>query len=147
MAYATRQFNSSGESASTNAELRQELQERALAEDVLRHLSQRVVQLQDEERRRIARELHDTIGQYLGAITIGVTSLRDKVRPDLRAEVDDILTNVEKCTRDVRTISHLLHPPLLDELGCPRRLSGTYPSSQGGVESRRIARCRQNSDG
>lgn len=48
---------------------------------------------------------------------MGVASLRDKVRPELRSEVEGILAIIERCTRDVRTISHLLHPPLLDEMG------------------------------
>ena len=101
----------------SNAELRREIEERTRAESDLRELSQRTLQLQDEERRRIARELHDSVGQRLSAIAMTVSALRDRIAREFHAAVEDLLRQVDGCVKDVRTISHLLHPPLLDEMG------------------------------
>lgn len=111
------------ELSKANAELQREVEERTRAESVLRLLSQRVVQMQDEERKRIARELHDSVGQYLSAIVMNVSAIADRVPPELRPRVDEILKQVDACIRDVRTISHLLHPPLLDEMGLSSALT------------------------
>jgi signal transduction histidine kinase len=105
------------ELSKANAELQREVEERTRAESVLRQLSQRVVQMQDVERRRIARELHDSVGQYLAAIAMNVTALEERVSPELQPRVKEILKELDTCIKDVRTISHLLHPPLLDEIG------------------------------
>jgi signal transduction histidine kinase len=86
----------------------------------LRELSARLLHSQDEERRRIARELHDSVGQYLGALSMIVGGLRRSTK-DLPQSVLEKLEYAEEtirsCTSEVRTISHLLHPPLLEELG------------------------------
>jgi two-component system, NarL family, sensor kinase len=111
------------ELASVNTELRQEVEEKTRAETLLRQLNQRVVQSQDQERRRIARELHDSIGQELAAITMSVSTLGSRVPPELRPDVEDILSQINTCIKDVRTISHLLHPPLLDEMGLSSALT------------------------
>ena len=108
----------------TDADLRREIEERTLAEGVLRQLSHRIVQLQDEERRRIARELHDSIGQALGAIAMSVSLLDRRAPPELRPEIEEILKQIDTCTKEVRTISHLLHPPLLDQVGLSAALQG-----------------------
>jgi two-component system NarL family sensor kinase len=134
--------DSNAQLAQTNADLRLEIEDRTLAEDVLRQLSHRVVQLQDEERRRIARELHDGIGQQLTAIIMGVSTLEGRVRPELRPEVKEILALVDNCIKDVRTISHLLHPPLLDEVGLLSALEGFV--RECAVESMLSWRCHQN---
>lgn len=85
----------------------------------LRDLSARLMQLQDEERRRIARELHDSVGQTLAALSMNLSTVRADVEQLARTAA--ALTDSECLVRDmvteVRTISHLLHPPLLDELG------------------------------
>ena len=85
----------------------------------LRELSARLMQLQDEERRRIARELHDSVGQTLAALSMNLSTVRADVEQLARTAA--ALTDSECLVRDmvteVRTISHLLHPPLLDELG------------------------------
>jgi two-component system NarL family sensor kinase len=124
------------ELAAANTErLRQEVEEKTRAENLLRQLNQRVVQSQDQERRRIARELHDSIGQYLAAITMSVTMLGDRVPPEFRPNVEEILRQINSCVKDVRTISHLLHPPLLDEGGLSSALSwyvGEF-SRRGGI--------------
>lgn len=88
------------------------------AEEALRKLSGRLLGIQDQERRRIARELHDSLGQYLAGLKIALELLSHSSSPDknsqLLAECGDIL---EKSIAETRTLSHLLHPPLLDEAG------------------------------
>jgi signal transduction histidine kinase len=81
----------------------------------LRRLSSRLLHVQDEERRRIARELHDSLGQYLTATKINLDLLAqsDHLSERLR-EAQELL---ERAISDTRTLSHLLHPPLLDEAG------------------------------
>lgn len=82
----------------------------------LRRLSARLLQIQDEERRRIARELHDSLGQLLTAarINIDLCLSSPNTSSDLLNEVKTLL---DRCLTETRTLSHLLHPPLLDEAG------------------------------
>src|SRR5262249_15549681 len=95
---------------------------RKRAEEATRRLGGRMLQLQDEERRKFARELHDGIGQYLASIKIFLERATrsdissDEERRELLAESLSIL---ERCLAETRTVSHLLHPPLLDEAGLP----------------------------
>jgi PAS domain S-box-containing protein len=86
------------------------------AEDALRTLSGRLLGIQDQERRRIARELHDSLGQYLAGLKIAIDMLgsRSSQKDPLLVECADIL---ERAIAETRTLSHLLHPPLLDEAG------------------------------
>jgi PAS domain S-box-containing protein len=86
------------------------------AEDALRTLSGRLIGIQDQERRRIARELHDSLGQYLAGLKIAIDMLssRSPQKDPLLVECADIL---ERAIVETRTLSHLLHPPLLDEAG------------------------------
>ncbi len=96
------------------AELESQVAQRTSA---LRSLSNRLMQLQDEERRRIARELHDSVGQYLTALAINLDLLatpEGQNRATLVAESRQLL---DHCLSETRTLSHLLHPPLLDETG------------------------------
>lgn len=85
----------------------------------LRDLSTRLMKLQDEERRRIARELHDSVGQTLAALAMNLALVRSDV--ERLSKIANALNDSESLVRDmsteVRTISHLLHPPLLDEAG------------------------------
>jgi signal transduction histidine kinase len=85
----------------------------------LRELSARLLQLQDDERRRIARELHDSVGQMLVALTMNLSAVRLDV--ERLSKIAHALTDsenlVQEMSSEVRTISHLLHPPLLDEAG------------------------------
>jgi signal transduction histidine kinase len=85
-----------------------------------RALSARILDLQDAERRRIARELHDSVGQYLVGLKINLEQLLG-TRGNLSAAHEKLLNDTieltERSMLEVRTISHLLHPPLLDEVG------------------------------
>ena len=85
----------------------------------LRELPGHLLKMQDQERRRIARELHDTTGQSLAALKMIVTSLRGAIIDKQRAlqfmqEINDL---IDQTITEIRTTSYLLHPPLLDEMG------------------------------
>jgi PAS domain S-box-containing protein len=84
----------------------------------LRRLSSRLMTMQDEERRRIAREIHDGLGQELAAAKMILDGIlaKDSSPPMQKASVD-ASELVDRAIKQVRTISHLLHPPLLDEVG------------------------------
>ncbi len=96
-----------------------DITERKRAELSLRELSGRLLQLQDEERRHIARELHDSAGQTLAALSMQLTPLAEdsKATPDSVKVIKKSLGLISELSNEVRTISHLLHPPLLDEVG------------------------------
>jgi signal transduction histidine kinase len=95
--------------------LTNELAARERTEESLRRLSVRVLQVQDEERRKFSRELHDSLGQLLALAKMHMAILLEKNPQDeLLAEIDKLLT---ESVTETRTISHLLHPPLLDEVG------------------------------
>jgi signal transduction histidine kinase len=79
----------------------------------LRQLSASLMRSQDEERRRIARELHDSLGQYLAALSMELNRLAEGGYSQLTTA----FKTLETCINETRTISHLLHPPLLDEVG------------------------------
>jgi signal transduction histidine kinase len=81
-----------------------------------RRLSARIIVVEDEERRRIGRALHDSLGQYLALLKMNLSLLRAEVDTET-ALFSECATMVEQCLTETRTISHLLHPPLLDELG------------------------------
>jgi PAS domain S-box-containing protein len=81
-------------------------------------LSARILQVQDVERRKLARELHDSLGQYLATLKINISkSLRDLGSESSRKLLSECNEVVEQCLTETRTISYLLHPPLLDETG------------------------------
>ena len=104
----------------TNAALQQEIEVRNKAEEMLSQLSGRLLQLQDEERRRVARELHDSTAQYLAALALNISSVKtgaDGLPGELKLALSDALDLVDRCSSEIRTMSYLLHPPLLDELG------------------------------
>jgi len=89
----------------------------------LRKISAELLRSQDEERRRIARELHDSFGQYLASMKINLDLLAQKMPADDQEQgknsklVSDCLDVLGKCIIESRTLSHLLHPPLLEEAG------------------------------
>lgn len=97
-----------------NEELESVVQRRTAS---LRHLSARLMHSQDDERRRIARNLHDSLGQYLTSIKLSLESLRGSDSPNRDEVLSATLESVERCLSETRTLSCLLHPPLLDEIG------------------------------
>jgi len=115
-------------------EIRDHLQERSRSEEALRNardmletlvedrtaalrrLSAQLLKVQDEERRRIARELHDSLGQYLAAIKINL-SLAAVGRGDSKARLGEVQLLLDRAIAETRTLSHLLHPPSLDLAG------------------------------
>lgn len=97
-----------------------DITDRKRTEENLRELSARLLQLQDEERRHIARELHDSAGQMLAALTMSLTPLVQdggNLNASAQKAISESLKLVRELSKEIRTISHLLHPPLLDELG------------------------------
>jgi PAS domain S-box-containing protein len=97
-----------------------DISERKRAEEGLRVISGTLLHLQDEERRRLARELHDSAGQIIAALSMNLTPLESesgRIGPSAAKAVEDSLRLVNELSKDVRTISYLLHPPLLDEVG------------------------------
>jgi signal transduction histidine kinase len=86
----------------------------------LRQLSSRVVAIRDEERRRLGRELHDSQGQYLAAIKMNlelVETTDSSLAPVQKSALNEAISLLERSMKEIRLISHLLHPPLLDEIG------------------------------
>ena len=97
-------------------EINTDITARKRAEESARRLSGRILSLQDDERRRIARGLHDSLGQYLAALKMNLDVFRTS-KDDKAKLASDCAEIVDKCLNETRTISHLLHPPLLDEAG------------------------------
>lgn len=90
------------------------------ATEKLRELTGTLLQTQDEERRRIARELHDGVGQLVVAMSMTLSNIvgeKDKLSPEAQQTLEQSLALIDQASREIRTMSHLLHPPLLDEVG------------------------------
>jgi signal transduction histidine kinase len=105
-------------------ELEQKVKERTAALEAanagLGELSSRLQQIRDEERRQIARELHDSVGQLLTALSINIAVVQSQVShldPSAVRAVSENASLIDQLSRETRTISHLLHPPLLDVAG------------------------------
>lgn len=94
----------------------------------LQLLSGRILRLQDEERRRIARDLHDVIGQEVAVVSVTLHRLDRQLgrsSPDVRQTVGESVRMLTKIQDELRTLAYLLHPPMLDELGIASAL-GMY---------------------
>jgi two-component system, chemotaxis family, CheB/CheR fusion protein len=111
----------------TNEQLRGEIAERMAAEEKLRAsehslraLSGRLIRAQDEERRRVARELHDGTAQSLTALSMYLARVDQSASgldANARQALSECVSLVEQCSREIRTLSYLMHPPGLDEAG------------------------------
>lgn len=87
---------------------------------LVREFSQRLLQMQDAERRRIARELHDSAGQTLTVLGIQEAIIAERLKnelPDLHKNMEELQSLTQQLNREIRTASYLLHPPMLDETG------------------------------
>lgn len=100
--------------------LYQDISERKQAERTLREISARLERLQEEERRKVARDLHDTIGQSLTALSgnlVAVSGVAEMLPERERRALSESLSLAQNTSREIRTLSYLLYPPMLDEEG------------------------------
>jgi PAS domain S-box-containing protein len=91
-----------------------------ITETSLRQLSARLLQLQDEERRRIARDLHDITGQKIAVLSMSLdrlARLTEQRKPEAKESIKESRDIVSQIGEEIRTLSYILHPPLLDECG------------------------------
>jgi signal transduction histidine kinase len=120
----------------SNQALGAEINERREAQESLQELSAHLLRLRDEEQRKIARELHDSTVQIMAALAIDIEKLQQLVPNGNSLRVQKLLADsselVERATTELRTISYLLHPPILDDLG----LDGALPWYAAGFSSR-----------
>jgi PAS domain S-box-containing protein len=101
----------------------QDIDLRKRAEDAVRKLSGRILHMQDDERRRIARSLHESAAQTVAALSMNLQRMeRMQLSPQAAETLADSLELVTECSREIRTLSHLLHPPLMEEAGLPASL-------------------------
>jgi signal transduction histidine kinase len=104
--------------ANLEERVRERSSELSAANDNLCSLTGRLLKLRDEERRSLSRELHDSVGQLLAAMAMNNGALKKmQLPPAAVVAVADSDELVQEASRQIRTLSHLLHPPLLDELG------------------------------
>lgn len=101
------------------AAIAHDIADRKQVEKELKELSARLLRVQDEERRNMARELHDSVIQGLAAAVINLSLLKDSIHldPEAARTLDATLKIIEDSVREIRTFSYLLHPPLLDVNG------------------------------
>jgi signal transduction histidine kinase len=113
--------------------------ELATKTEEIRELTGRLLKSQDDERRRLARELHDSTGQMLAAMKINldlVSAKATNLDPEIKSLIADSVALTDEMSRQLRTMSYLLHPPLLDETGLQSAL-GWYAegfAQRSGIE-------------
>ncbi len=123
----------------STAELERMVDERTAA---LRRLSTRLMTMQDEERRRIARELHDGLGQELAVARMMLETIVQKNSSQAKKHAADEASDIiDRAIQQVRSLSHLLHPPLLDEVGLLSALQWFVEgiTKRSGIETRSIS--------
>ena len=105
------------------AKVTRDMTERRRSEEAVRELSGRLLRLQDDERRRMARELHDSTAQTVSALSLNLALVQQRAGASLDAKALKCLVEAselaEQASREIRTFSYLLHPPMLDEAGLP----------------------------
>jgi len=109
--------------ADRTRELQGQVQETRRAEEGLSALTGRLLHVQDEERRRLARELHDSAGQSLAALSMNLAAMKTAQAAELDKKVKESSDLVDTLAKEIRTLSYLLHPPLLDEAGLSSAMS------------------------
>jgi PAS domain S-box-containing protein len=133
-----------------------DITERRRTEDALRDLSRRLLEVEEAERRRINRELHDRVGQNISALGLNLGLLRARLPPEasgaIGTRLEDMEGLIETISRDIRDIMAELRPPALDDYGLlaalraqagalsgrlriPIRVSGTEPSPRPPIET------------
>jgi signal transduction histidine kinase len=108
-------------------QLKLHLSERQLAEEQVQELSGRLISAQDEERARIARELHDDVSQQLAFLRISIERFRQSavgLSPDDRRQLNAIVDTTSRCASDIHQLSHRLHPSTLDFLNLVDTVAG-----------------------
>ena len=122
----------------------QNISSRKQIESERQHLVARLLHAEEEERRRIARELHDTTVQQLAALKIGLIQSRQDAATDLGAQVvSESCQLLEQAIQDIRTLTYVLHPPLLEEFG----LTGALKDFAAGVTRRSGIHIKVNAEG
>jgi PAS domain S-box-containing protein len=98
----------------------EDITERRQFESALRHLSGRLLHAQDEERRKVSRELHDGIGTYVSGLSLALGKMRtflDDKNPEHQKVVTECRELIQAAAAEIRSISYLLHPPTMEEMG------------------------------
>jgi signal transduction histidine kinase len=103
--------------SAANESLLGEAWERAQGEKALHELSGKLLTAQDDERRRIARELHDTTGQTLAALSMTLAQMQPNASTANAAHIEECVGLVSAASAEIRSLSYLLHPPLMDVIG------------------------------
>jgi two-component system, chemotaxis family, CheB/CheR fusion protein len=113
------------ELAASNAALQSEIAERRSAERSRQMLLQQLLTAQEEERRRIARELHDQMGQDLSALIMGLRAVQDASTsgPPVAQQIEPLYALAVQLSQEVRTLAVQLRPPALDDLGLAATLA------------------------
>ena len=104
----------------TEESLRKANEDQQAREITLRQLSGRLLGLQEQERRHMARELHDSVGQHLTALKMALDSMQSKMKTDPEHAarlLTECINGARDCIKEVRTVSYLLYPPMLEEFG------------------------------
>ena len=110
----------------------QNISARKLAEEERHKLTAKLLHAEEEERRRIARELHDTTAQHLAALKMGFTRILTERGPDPQSLQPETLQLLDQAIQEIRTLTYVLHPPLLEEFG----LVGALKDFAAGVTRR-----------
>jgi signal transduction histidine kinase len=108
--------------------------QRQLAAEALTKMSRRLIRAQEQERQRIARELHDNLGQELAFMNVSIDTLLEKSDPALNASLTDLSSQLSAIAETIREVSHGLYPTQLEYLGLPKALRKLCDEVQRGNE-------------